>query len=385
MLDHYRRKTIFFIATLATVLIGSVVAILFAQGYRPNLNQKKLEKTGMISFTSYPTGAQFFINGKLKGVSNNSVSGLKPKDYLVEIKKEGFNDWQKKIDVFAEMVTDITALLISKTPRLDPITSNGAELTSVSNSGNELIYASYGEKKAGLWLITLYSGAPLNLFKSKARLVIADDPLTAYSQAKEVSWAPDDSEILVKISESGYLLVPVDGKSEPLKIFDPELVFDSWQTDMKKKRQVFLEKTLIDKSLKTVALDPKTLWSPNERRFLYKIENQSFDEYHIYDLSQPLAVGTKKDNFVLKLEKDQPLKVFWHAGGSHLILVEGEVEKDKQGSISLIEYDGGNQTEVYSGTLFSDQVYSTPDGGSLLVLTSFNPKREPNIYAIGIR
>jgi len=50
-----------------------------------------------------------------------------------------------------------------------------------------------------------------------------------------------------------------------------------------------------------------------------------------------------------------------------------------------VETDGGNRTEIFSGSLFSFDVFPTPDGGSILALTSFNPKSEPNLYAIGIR
>ncbi|MBI2326654.1 hypothetical protein HYU91_04690, partial [Candidatus Collierbacteria bacterium] len=49
---------------------GTVLAIRIAKGYRPNISKMTLKGTGLLSTTSYPKGAQVFINDRLTTVTD---------------------------------------------------------------------------------------------------------------------------------------------------------------------------------------------------------------------------------------------------------------------------------------------------------------------------
>jgi len=372
--------------TFVIVFAGTALAVLYAQGIRFNSKGKSLDETGMMAFSSAPTGAQVYVDGKLSTITNNSLQGLLPKEYLVEMKKEGYVTWSKKVNVFPKMVTDVTSLLISKTPRLDPITNSGIYIPTISNTGSQIAYTTKDNKKPGIWVMPFGNDGPVNLFRAKPYLVL-DDISYKVSDAKEIIWSPDDQELLVKLANNQLILVPSDGAlaGQVLPISDGDSVLSAWETERKIKRKAFIEKKLIESEVKPAATNKETLWSPDEDLFLYTKKFETLTEYHIYNLTQPLPIGEKKDSLVLTVKKGEEPMIFWHSDSKHLILVEVNDLEKKLGSISIVETDGGNRTEIFSGSLFSFDVFPTPDGGSILALTSFNPKSEPNLYAIGIR
>ena len=84
------------------------------------------------------------------------------------------------------------------------------------------------------------------------------------------------------------------------------------------------------------------------------------------------------------IDSPQP-KISWYTDSLHLILVEGDVEKEKKGIISLIRIDGSNKAEIYNNTLYSDRAFSTPGGDKIIILTSFKSGDQTDLYTVSIR
>lgn len=105
---------------IVILILGSTTLLyLFLAGWRPNFifsnNLKptiEVKQTGMISAKSNPQGANVYLDGKLITATNNSLSGIEPGRHKLRIIKNGYMDWEKEIEVFPELVTDITAVLI---------------------------------------------------------------------------------------------------------------------------------------------------------------------------------------------------------------------------------------------------------------------------------
>lgn len=68
----------------------------------------------------------------------------------------------------------------------------------------------------------------------------------------------------------------------------------------------------------------------------------------------------------------------WFPDSKHLLFVQGN-------NIQIMEYDGYNNTNVYSGPFINNFVYPWPDGSKLLILTSFSPDSPSNLYAINLK
>jgi hypothetical protein len=118
-----RTRTILFFICLFLFFLITPFIVLYSQGYRIDWNLKKIIKTGGFYFKVWPEGTQVFIDGKFQKKTaflSNSVyiNNLTPKEYKVEIKKEGFQSWQKNLEIKDNWVTtsDIV-ILIPENPK----------------------------------------------------------------------------------------------------------------------------------------------------------------------------------------------------------------------------------------------------------------------------
>jgi hypothetical protein len=68
----------------------------------------------------------------------------------------------------------------------------------------------------------------------------------------------------------------------------------------------------------------------------------------------------------------------WFPDSKHLIYTTDD-------EIHIMEYDGTNDTVVYSGPFSNHFVYPWPDGSKLIMLTSFSPNSPLNLYALELK
>ncbi len=380
-----------FMHTLVTVLLllgATTLIYLYTSGYRLSKNQNNvnvdLKRTGLISAKSTPEGANVYINGVLFTATNDTISALDPGEYDLRIIRNGYVPWGKKVEVFAELVTDVTAVLISQTPRLEPLTNTGARMPVVSHSLSKLAYLSKDGQESGVWIIPL-NDLGISLFRAEPYVAIEDTQAIIYSNSKSIEWSPDEDELLLQTDNDLYYVIDIKNKTTQ-STASPELLRNTWETELIKKRQDFIAKLFIPDDIAAIAVASGTVWSPDEQKFLYVVENGENLEYRVYNLEKPLPVGEKVENIVFTTNKTDPQPaISWYADSFHLLLVEGDIEKDNRGTISIIRIDGTNKTEVYNNTMNSRNVYSTPGGDKLIFLTSFRSNEQTDLYTIGIR
>lgn len=113
-----RRKTRRLLFLIATIffLLGSYVAVLYAQGYKYSFSEKRFFRTGAISVRTN-TDAKVFINDKLVGNTSFlrdafSKGGLLPGQYRVRLQSDDFSPWQKVVDVQEGLVTDFPHIIL---------------------------------------------------------------------------------------------------------------------------------------------------------------------------------------------------------------------------------------------------------------------------------
>lgn len=385
-------KKLGYLETLLTfVIIGGITTVLYlyTSGYRLNKDDRGIidvEKTGMIGVKSVPDRASVYLDGKLRTATDDTISGVTPGKHNIKIIKKGFLEWNKEIEVFEQLVTDITAVLISQSPRMDPLTNTGAKFPSVSPSLSKLAYFSFDTEKPGIWVIPL-TGVNLGLFRTNATIAIQDTKYTKYSDGQEIIWSPDEKQLLVKSSNDIFYLIDLDTNSAQTT-FRSEEILAKWKEDLKEKRQDFINNSvfIVPDNIKEIGLSDGATWAPDEKKFLYTKENGNQLEYWVYNFEVPIPVGEKTESLVFTTEKDsaQP-KINWYTDSFHLILVEGDVENEKKGVISLVRIDGSNKTEIYNNTLYSDTAFSVPGGDKVVILTSFKSGDQTDLYTVSIR
>ncbi|KKT65783.1 MAG: Serine/threonine protein kinase [Candidatus Collierbacteria bacterium GW2011_GWC2_44_30] len=179
------------------LIVGTFVAIQFAKGYRPNLENRSLSGTGLLSVSSYPKSARVIINDKLTTVTDDKLY-LLPGTYTVKIEKDGFHPWVKTLPIKNELVTASDARLFPIITATSPLTFYQVKNSALNTDGTKIAYVlkdSPQEITNGLYIHSL-SG---NLLGS-SNVQIAENTPKDYSQALLI-WSPDSSQILAVFTE----------------------------------------------------------------------------------------------------------------------------------------------------------------------------------------
>jgi len=371
------------ILIITLLAAASVGIVFFARGYKFDLSNGNLEKTGMILVKSRPDGAKVFLDGELVTATNNPIQGLKPGKYNLKIVKEGFFEWEKKVEVKEELVTEIDALLIPLSPALTPLTSTGVRSPTLSSNRDRIAFLKT-DGKSGIYTLTLTGQAFLGFLRANINPLVLDTEDLVFSAAEGVFWSPNDAEMLIQMNQQGFyrLRLGVEGTVEATSSAAPTAA--EWEEISQAKARLMASRIKIPRNLEQIATASATPWSPDENKFTYRRESEGAAEYWVYDGSEPLPVARNRNNMILKTTEPEKVRMFWFADSQHLILVDPP-EADKASTISLIEIDGTNKTRVYSGALASDAVFPTPGGDKLIILTSFVEGAAPNLYAISLR
>lgn len=419
-----RRLTIFLILATAISSLAFFV-IKLAQGYRPDLTTKTLRPTGLLVATSTPDGAQLWLNSQLKSATNTTLN-LPPGEYQVEIKKDGFTSWQKTLSIKKELVVQTDAHLFSTYPDLKALTFTGATRPLPSPDGQKVFFAVSGASlgKNGLWVLDL-ADRPLGLSR-QPRLIITSAPGGRDFAQSEYHWSPDSKQILMtltnrpgpggKTSTENFLL-ETDRLNSAVNLVDisaslPSLL-ERWQEEETIRQNAQLSK-LPEELLEVFEASVADIqFAPDENKIFYTATaSATIPEEIISPLpaanSQPEEREIKPGRvYVYDLKEDRNFFIMeapalpdstvspkvaagdrstisptspisWFPTSKHLFLLQ-------KGKISIIEYDGTNLIDVYSGPFEDSFAFPFPDSRRILVLTAVSQDAPPNLYAISLR
>ena len=411
-MDLRQKRILFFVLVAAAICGSAILVIKLAQGYKPDFSARTLRPTGLLVATSIPDGAQVFVGGKLKTATNSTLS-LSPGEYEVEIKKDGYTCWKKRLEIKKELVTKTDAYLFSSFPDLRALTFTGAKNPILSPDGTKVVFAaaspSASLSKQGLWVLDL-ADRPLGLSR-EPRQIVVNTPNYDFSQA-EYRWSPDSKQILVTFkttsgkgkaakTKTQNFLLDSDrlNPSSALVDITPTLSFilENWEKEKENRLQAQfskLPKELLN-SLKGKVVDIQ--FSPDETKLMYTATASASIPSGI--IPPPPAASTQTEEreikpgriYVYDLKEDKNFFIgevpspqsqvpsySWFPTSKHIFIVQ----KDK---ISIKEYDGTNETVVWSGPFENSFAFPFPAGNRILILTSIGKDTPPNLYAVSLR
>jgi len=401
------RLTIFSTTIIIVGLVGWLL-FQFAKGYRVN-DKLKLIPNGLLVIKSDPDGAQIFINGELKTATNSTIP-LPPGTYDITLKKEGFLNWDKRLDIDAEIVTEYTAHLFKLAPSLSATTFNGAIDPLPSNDMTKIAYVvpnkpnegDLNKEFAGLWVMEIVD-LPLGFSRDPRR--VTDGDLT---EATFV-WSEDDREILLTTKTGRYLLDT--GKFTPQNQLT-NVLGDVNEIELKWKKEKELKlnsqiKSLPDEMKDVIGRKARAIvFSPDEDMVLYTAsasatlsddlikpvpgastqkQDRDIKDNHtyIYDIKEDrnFLVDSNSSDLIVDnfLPSNAARRLTWFPTSRHLLLAE----KDK---ITVMDYDSTNKKEVYKGSFLAPNAFPTLSTGRILILTNLGAEDTlPNIYSLTIK
>ena len=378
-------KILFRILFLLTFIVVLTSIIAYARGYRFDLEERSVKSTGIISATSNPKAAKIYINGQLKGVTDTNLT-LAPGNYLVEIKKDGYTSWSKKINLKGELVINVDPVLFPINPSLSPLTNLGIVKAVATEDGDkiviiaaEAIYLFDAGKK------TLPFFPPLNKIISLSLL----SGIVDFTNAK-VIFSPDQKQAIFEFTELSYLLSLGEDNLNPLDVtLSKDALIEAWQKEKTKNFNKILE--TFPKNFDKIASDSFNIisFSPNETKVLYQAKNN----VEIPLMIKPVMIATnqtpeersikKGKTYVYDRKEDKNFLVGnvmkWYSDSRHLIIEENK-------KIAVVDYDDTNKQTVYSGP-FESSFFNPTSDGKIIVLINLNSQVNelPDLYLVGIR
>lgn len=426
------------VATLFSALIiitGSVIAIRFAQGYRPTTSGT-LRPTGLLAANSFPNGASVYINGNLTTATDTTIN-LEPGEYDVEIQKDGFSPWKKRVRIEKELVVQTNAVLFPSAPSLAPLTLNGADNVTPSPDGQSLLFttaSASASRNNGLYVMNLTDSL---LALQKGPQLIARSSSTNLEGAK-LLWSPDSTEAMVLLPGKTFL-IEANRTADLDAIQDMTIrrrqILEDWYQQLAKKQSTALE--LFPQEIQAIATMSATAISisPDQDRLLYTATASAQLPEEL--LNSPVASNTQKQErtlvpgvtYVYDRHEDRNfrIEVATNILGTPMpsastrptrtptprprmlnalqaspspepsvlsdsALIDAiedftspvyrthpqwfpdskHVILTSASGVDIISYDGTNRTTVYAGPFERDFVYPWPNGSKLVILTSFN-------------
>ncbi|HKZ34528.1 MAG TPA: PEGA domain-containing protein [Patescibacteria group bacterium] len=353
------------------ILAATLLLIGYGRGWRFNPETRDLSKTGLLSASSWPSGASVFIDGRLTTATDSTVQ-LPPGVYQVQISKDGYLPWEKSIPVQPELVYETNARLFPAAPELKPLTLTGAVSPVLSPDNDKITYAvaSSSAQKAGVWVINMKEH-PLSLGGNQ-RQIVKDTPRLTWAKAK-FTWTPDSLSVLASFPDGSNYLLDATRLNTPEKIFDVTATLSRLKAEWEDERKIQEDARLArlpEPAQKIASGSALVKISQDETKLLLQ-KPEDTDSYLVYDIKDDKT-------FSIPVAKE----VYWlpEPENRHLILVEDN-------TISVVEYEGTNKMTLYSGYFEEKVAYPWPDGLQLVILTNFNFAAGvvSNLYTLSLR
>ncbi|PIR99064.1 hypothetical protein COT87_01435 [Candidatus Collierbacteria bacterium CG10_big_fil_rev_8_21_14_0_10_44_9] len=265
-------RFLIFLATFIFITGGTFLVIRYAQGYRPT-KTGTIRGTGLLSASSFPTAAEVYINGKFTTATDNTLN-LNPGTYDIEIKKDGYFTWSKKIQIVAELVTETNAQLFPTSPSLEPLTYTGALMPVPAPDGTKLAFtvaSASAVAKNGLYVQELNS-SPISLNKTARQIARTeanyDYPTSSYT------WSPNGSELLVAFPSGAHILLNTNQFNDLATLKDVTVrlpqILSEWELELAQQERVQLLK--LPDFMASIATSSATnlYFSPDGKRLLYQ-------------------------------------------------------------------------------------------------------------------
>jgi len=392
-------KVVFFrLLIIAAFFIVLITVIAYARGYRLDTDKNSITSTGILSVNSYPKAAKIYLNGELKGVTDQNIS-LPPGKYVVEIKKDGYTSWKKTIILKGELVESANALLFPINPSLSPLTNLGVTKVIPIDQSEKLLLFSQNDlpEKDGVYIFDLSKRnfsflPPLKLIALKTSL-----PSQINFSQTSVNFSPYLKQAIITFQTAdnnsfSYLFSLEEENKQLFEVTSSkEQLITAWEEEKNREIAKILESFPDD--LQKIASDSFSIisFSPDKEKILY----QSKNNVELPVIIKPRLIATNqtpetrtltKDGlYVYNQKEDKNFLItnnqvpIWYPDSEHLVINEGS-------KISVVEYDDQNKQIVYSGP-FENEFLGVTTDGKLLILTNLNSQSNklPDIYAVGIK
>ena len=190
-----------------------------------------------------------------------------------------------------------------------------------------------------------------------------------------MEFSPNEDQLLLIAGSKGNLF-PIRIGATAAGVSSVTTLRTQWQNLVKEQRADAVKTLEITEEFKDLALALTSVWSPDERKFLYEKAEGGKRQFWVANFTDPLPVGDETNRKVLETE-NKSLKLFWMANSQNFIVIEDS-------TVSILDRDGSNKREIFTGTLAEKIALSSTDLAQVIILTSISSKSSANLYGISL-
>ncbi|HKC04701.1 MAG TPA: PEGA domain-containing protein [Patescibacteria group bacterium] len=393
-------KVRIFLFLLTVFVVGTVGIFVsyYARGYRLDFKTFRFQPNGILVLKSEPDGASVYVNRELRTATNTTLS-LSPGVYDIDIKKDGYFSWYKRLVIEKEIVTQANVSLFKNVPSLSPVTFSGAENPIVSDDGTRIAFqvpfnSDTAQDKAGLWTIDTFN-LPLGFLNDPKRITDGD------LSGSTFVFSPDGRQILLTTSNGIFLL---DSGS-----FTPQAqwvnvasrkstIITQWQTEKKVKDESLTRALPAELTDILTRKSSAFVFSPDEEMILYTASAAGTLPENLVKPLPGASTQTQERNvqtghtYVYDIKEDrnflisdmpvnsQPASALrWMPSSKHLLFAQ-------TGQVAIMDYDGTNRQVVYSGAYNAPFAFPYSNTTKLLILTNLGgTTSSANLYSLTVK
>ncbi len=297
------------IFSILFVVGGALTIYYFSKGYRLNISDREIKKTGVLTVQTEPSTAQLYINGDSIGRTPRSRT-LDVGTHTVVVSKDGYREWMKNVEIIEEKSTPLFPFLLLKEPAPSNVwkTEGTLEKYWISEDKNYFVFLLQDiDGQYSLWTYRintpLWNLNPnpiqiLSLETNNIELEISNNGLLAIARITEDEI---QKSYIVELTKP----ITLDNL-DPIEVLDASTYEITWSKD---NRHIIMESNeeilsldtsttsiLADTTSILLSKEPETeyLWSTDKEGFFYLLETLHLpeDKTYSYALKQFQPDGT---------------------------------------------------------------------------------------------
>jgi hypothetical protein len=341
-----------FLSILITgsLILGTFIVYYLSKGYRINITNGELTKTGVVSVTTSPRRGRIYIDGEYVGNSPKAIAGVEEGRHQISIEKEGYQTWQTTINVIAEQSIPIYTPLFLEESEISEFFEKEQE-TEIDNI--------YFDQNNQTTIFTTYSSPD----------VLGEQDSTTAQNTDTTAENPTNP--LTQPNTEGNNNEQVDPKV--LVFWEYNINSQFWQTNQQPRQIFYIDpQELTDQESITANLNInnyKIKLAPNGQRLLLEIPAENNESESSNTDTQYFLVEINNDDIVLEDNKIATLSRYsdinpqWSGDSQYLIFT-----KDQE----LRSFNIDTQTQVILLDRDSDQYIWTQDQDNFLYVLEEN-------------
>lgn len=233
------------IFTVLFVVLGTLLVIFYARGYRFSLAENIFFQTGILHIETQPTRANYWLTEDFTGTTPRIVTSIPEGEYVLDVWLDGYHSIKYDIEIFAEKSTPISVLLFKKEPEqeiVETLEKNILEIHTGDSRNETLLLAETKNNETKEYEIIRYQTNTRFWQFGENPSTLFSFSLNNESDMEEISFSPNNKNILLTISgeekdddndeflETGKHLISLDTKTFLAKGLD---IHDSakWSQD----------------------------------------------------------------------------------------------------------------------------------------------------------